>query len=122
QFRRYKGSRIFAFDMGRSMRATVLGLGGEQYDLGGNGAIAFQPLARVNEEGCRSRAAEWVEGRLLQEGMAVGPYEKAAIWSALGSLGGAPVEQRTLTGLSLLLQSNTLRQALAPDLLGGARG
>eukprot|EP01041_Mallomonas_annulata_P007729 gene7729-15807_t len=34
QFRRYPGSRIFAFDMGRSMRATVLGLGGEHYDLG----------------------------------------------------------------------------------------
>ncbi|MEB0233337.1 conjugal transfer protein TrbE, partial [Undibacterium sp. 10I3] len=28
QFRRYAGSRIFAFDMGRSIRATVLGLGG----------------------------------------------------------------------------------------------
>ncbi|MDX2353759.1 conjugal transfer protein TrbE [Stutzerimonas xanthomarina] len=122
QFRRYKGSRIFAFDMGRSMRATVLGLGGEHYDLGGNGAIAFQPLARVNEEGCRSRAAEWVEGRLLQEGVAIGPNEKVAIWSALGSLAGAPVEQRTLTGLSLLLQSNTLRQALAPYVLGGAHG
>lgn len=122
QFRRYKGSRIFAFDMGRSMRATVLGLGGEHYDLGGNGAIAFQPLARVNEEGCRSRAAEWVEGRLLQEGVAIGPNEKVAIWSALGSLAGAPVEQRTLTGLSLLLQSNTLRQALAPYVLGGTHG
>lgn len=34
QFRRYPGSRVFAFDMGRSMRATVLGLGGEFYDLG----------------------------------------------------------------------------------------
>jgi type IV secretory pathway VirB4 component len=34
QFRRYRGSRIFAFDMGRSMRATILGLGGEHYDLG----------------------------------------------------------------------------------------
>lgn len=122
QFRRYKGSRIFAFDMGRSMRATVLGLGGEHYDLGGNGAIAFQPLARINEEGSRSRAAEWVEGRLLQEGVAIGPDEKVAIWSALGSLAGAPVEQRTLTGLSLLLQSNTLRQALAPYVLGGAHG
>ena len=122
QFRRYKGSRIFAFDMGRSMRATVLGLGGEHYDLGGSGAIAFQPLARINEEGSRSRAAEWVEGRLLQEGVAIGPDEKVAIWSAFFSLAGAPVEQRTLTGLSLLLQSNTLRQALAPYVLGGAHG
>jgi type IV secretion system protein VirB4 len=43
QFRRYRGSRIFAFDMGRSMRATILGLGGEHYDLGADGEIAFQP-------------------------------------------------------------------------------
>jgi type IV secretion/conjugal transfer VirB4 family ATPase len=122
QFRRYPGSRVFAFDMGRSMRATVLGLGGEHYDLGVDGAIAFQPLARIDEEGCRSWAAEWIEGRLLQEGVVVGPDEKAAIWSALGSLAGAPVEQRTLTGLSVLLQSNALRQALAPYVLGGAHG
>jgi type IV secretion system protein VirB4 len=100
QFRRYRGSRIFAFDMGRSMRATILGLGGEHYDLGADGEIAFQPLARIDREGYRTWAAEWVEGRLLHEGVAVGPDEKAAIWSALGSLAGAPVEQRTMTGLS----------------------
>jgi type IV secretion system protein VirB4 len=122
QFRRYPGSRVFAFDMGRSMRATILGLGGEHYDLGADGAIAFQPLARIGREGERTRAADWVEGRLLQEGVAVGPDEKAAVWSALGSLAGAPVEQRTLTGLSVLLQSNALRQALAPYVLGGAHG
>ncbi|MCU0761972.1 MAG: conjugal transfer protein TrbE [Hydrogenophaga sp.] len=122
QFRRYPGSRIFAFDMGRSMRATVLGLGGEHYDLGHDGDIAFQPLAGIDQEGYRSWAAEWVEGRLVHEGVAVGPDEKAAIWSALGSLAGAPRDQRTLTGLSVLLQSNALRQALAPYVLGGAHG
>ncbi|MFP3688100.1 MULTISPECIES: conjugal transfer protein TrbE [Burkholderia] len=122
QFRRYRGSRIFAFDMGRSMRATILGLGGEHYDLGADGAIAFQPLARIDRESYRTWAAEWVEGRLLHEGILVGPDEKAAVWSALGSLAGAPVEQRTLTGLSVLLQSNVLRQALAPYALGGAHG
>jgi type IV secretion system protein VirB4 len=63
-----------------------------------------------------------VEGRLLHEGVTVGPDEKAAIWWALGSLAGAPVEQRTLTGLSVLLQSNALRQALQPYVLGGAHG
>ncbi|MEN2470725.1 conjugal transfer protein TrbE [Burkholderia sp. GS2Y] len=122
QFRRYRGSRIFAFDMGRSMRATIHGLGGEHYDLGSDGAIAFQPLARIDRESYRTWAAEWVEGRLLHEGIAVGPDEKAAVWSALASLAGAPVEQRTLTGLSVLLQSNALRQALAPYVLGGAHG
>ncbi|WP_395117864.1 conjugal transfer protein TrbE [Rhodanobacter sp. FW102-FHT14D06] len=122
QFRRYPRSRIFAFDMGRSMRATILGLGGEHYDLGADGAIAFQPLARIDRDGYRTWAAEWVEGRLSHEGITVGPDEKAAVWSALGSLAGAPLEQRTLTGLSVLLQSNTLRQALAPYVLGGAHG
>lgn len=122
QFRRYPGSRIFAFDMGRSIRATVLGLGGEHYDLGSDGDIAFQPLAGIDQEGYRSWAAEWVEGRLVHEGVSVGPDEKAAIWSALGSLAGAPREQRTLTGLSVLLQSNALRRALAPYVLGGAHG
>jgi type IV secretion system protein VirB4 len=122
QFRRYPGSRVFAFDMGRSMRATVLGLGGEHYDLGADGGIAFQPLARVDDVGYRAWAAEWVEGRLLQEGVAVGPTEKDAVWSALASLGSAPIEQRTLTGLSVLLQSNALRLTLQPYVLGGAHG
>ncbi|EIM01221.1 conjugal transfer protein TrbE [Rhodanobacter thiooxydans] len=122
QFRRYRGARIFAFDMGRSMRATVLGLGGEHYDLGTDGAIAFQPLARIDQEGYRAWASEWIEGRLSHEGVAIGPDEKAAIWSALGSLAGAPLEQRTMTGLLVLLQSNALRQALAPYVLGGAHG
>ncbi|TMN24213.1 conjugal transfer protein TrbE [Pseudoxanthomonas sp. X-1] len=122
QFRRYRGSRILAFDLGRSMRATILGLGGEHYDLGGDGDIAFQPLAQIDEPAYRAWVAEWIEGRLLHEGVTVGPDEKAAVWSALGSLAGAPVEQRTMTGLSVLLQSNTLRQALAPYVLGGAHG
>ncbi|ACQ97499.1 conjugal transfer protein TrbE [Burkholderia pseudomallei] len=122
QFRRYPGSRILAFDMGRSMRATILGLDGEHYDLGADCAIAFQPLARIDQEGDRTWAAEWIEGRLRHEGVTVGPDERVAIWSALGSLAGAPVEQRTLTGMSVLLQSNALRQALAPYVLGGAHG
>ena len=76
QFRRYAGSRIFAFDMGRSIRATVLGLGGEHYDLGTDGAIAFQPLARIDQDSYRAWAAEWVQGRLIHEGVVVGPDEK----------------------------------------------
>ena len=122
QFRRYPGSRIFAFDMGRSMRATILGLGGEHYDLGTDGAIAFQPLARIDQDRYRTWAAEWIDGRLIQEGIAVGPSEKDTVWSALNSLASAPVEQRTMTGLSVLLQSNALRQALKPYVLGGAHG
>lgn len=122
QFRRYAGSQVFVFEMGRSMRATILGLGGDYYDLGLDGETAFQPLARVDEPAYRSWAAEWIEGRLSMEGIAVGPEEKSAVWSALGSLASAQVAQRTMTGLLALLQSNRLRQALAPYALGGAHG
>ena len=120
QFRRYFGSRIFAFDMGRSMRATILGLGGEHYDLGADGGIAFQPLARIDHEGYRTWAAEWVEGRLSHEGIAIGPDER---WPSGRRSAASPVrrEQRTMTGLSVLLQSNAL-QALSPYVLGGAHG
>jgi type IV secretion system protein TrbE len=122
QFRRYPDSRVFVFDMGRSMRATILGLGGEHYDLGSDGAIAFQPLARIDQENYRTWASEWIEGRLIHEGVLVGPAEKDIVWSALASLASAPTEQRTMTGLSVLLQSNALRQALQPYVLGGAHG
>jgi len=122
QFRRYPKSRVFLFDKGHSARATVLGLQGEHYDLGHDGSIAFQPLARVDEEGMRAWASEWVVGLLLHEGVETTPEIKGAVWSALCSLASAPIEQRTLTGLALLLQSNQLRQALQPYVLGGACG
>lgn len=54
--------------------------------------------------------------------MTVTPEVKDAIWSALGSLASAPVEERTLTGLALLLQSNGLRTALTAYTLDGPYG
>ena len=50
------------------------------------------------------------------------PEVKDALWSALTSLASAPVEERTLTGLTLLLQSNALRTALQPYTLEGPLG
>ena len=44
------------------------------------------------------------------------------MWTALNSLASAPKAERTLTGLSLLLQSNPLRQALQPYTLEGPWG
>ncbi|WP_202841579.1 conjugal transfer protein TrbE [Luteimonas saliphila] len=122
QFRRYAGSRVFAFDTGRSIRATVLGLGGEHFDLGGDGGVAFQPLAGIGDPTTRSWAAEWLAGLLAHEGIDPDPGVKDAVWSALSSLASAPVGERTLTGLCALLQENRLRQTLAPYVLGGPHG
>jgi type IV secretion/conjugal transfer VirB4 family ATPase len=122
QFRRYPESRVFFFDKGASARATVLGLEGAHIDLGAEGSIAFQPLARVNEELERTWAAEWIAGLLSHEQVELTPDVKEAVWSALNSLASASEEQRTLTGLSALLQSNRLRQALQPYTLSGPHG
>ncbi len=122
QFRRYNNSRVFIFDKGGSARATILGLEGEHVDLGADNAIAFQPLARIDEESERSWAAEWLGGLLTHENVDLTPEVKDAIWSALNNLASAPSEQRTLTGFSVLLQSNRLRQALQPYTLNGPHG
>jgi type IV secretion system protein VirB4 len=122
QFRRYAGSRIFIFDKGRSARATILGLGGEHYDLGSDSSIAFQPLARIHEEAERTWASDWIASLLAHEGVEITPEVKEGLWSALGSLASAPRAERTLTGLSVLLQSNRLRQALQPYTLSGPYG
>jgi type IV secretion system protein VirB4 len=50
------------------------------------------------------------------------PEVKEAVWSALTSLASAPRRERTLTGLSMLLQSNALKAALAPYTLEGPFG
>src|SRR3546814_20118583 len=50
------------------------------------------------------------------------PGVKEALWSALTSLASAPSEELTLTGLSVLLQSNALKAALLPYTLEGPFG
>jgi type IV secretion system protein VirB4 len=126
QFRRYPGARVFIFDKGWSSRAAVLAMGGAHHELGaeagGEAALAFQPLRRIDEAGERSWAAEWLCGLLEHEKVAVTPEVKDILWSALLSLGSAPPEERTLTGLSLLLQSNRLKSALQPFTLEGPFG
>jgi type IV secretion system protein TrbE len=122
QFLRYRNARAFVFDNGRSSRATILGLGGEYYDLGTEGSIAFQPLAQIDHEAGRSWAAEWLATVFSHEGIEITPEIKEAVWSGLLSLASAPTNERTLTGLSALLQSNTLRQALQPYTLSGPHG
>ncbi len=128
QFRRYARSQVFAFDFGGSIRAAALAMGGDWHDLGGalagDGAepVALQPLARVNDTGERAWAAEWVAALLARESVTITPDLKEHLWSALTSLASAPESERTITGLSVLLQSGALKQALRPYTVAGPWG
>ncbi|MFN3945804.1 MAG: conjugal transfer protein TrbE [Allosphingosinicella sp.] len=126
QFRRYPGARVHVFDKGWSARAAVLAMGGSHHAIGAGagdaGTLAFQPLAGIHRAEERVWAAEWIGALLAAENVEVTPEVKEALWSALASLASAPPEERTLTGLSLLLQSNALRAALQPFTLEGPYG
>jgi type IV secretion system protein VirB4 len=128
QFRRYPDSQVYIFDKGFSARAAVLAMNGAHHALGLGGeddaerAIAFQPLRGIDNATERAWAAEWVGALLAHEKVLITPEVKEAVWSALTNLATAPIEERTLTGLSLLLQSLGLRSALAPYTLEGPFG
>ncbi|MBO9669542.1 MAG: conjugal transfer protein TrbE [Sphingobium sp.] len=126
QFRRYPGAQVYIFDKGNSARAAVLAMGGAHHALGdadADGAsLAFQPLADIGQAGERSWASDWIAALLAHEGVTVTPEVKDSVWTALGSLASAPREERTMTGLALLLQSNALRIALQPYTLEGPHG
>jgi len=122
QFARYRDAQIIAFDKGRSLRAAFLALGGVAHDLGDVDAPAFQPLRAIDKDEDRARAQTWLLGLLAQEGVAIDPAIRDALWSALGSLRQAPSRERTLTGLSLLLPRADLRDALRPFTIDGAHG
>lgn len=122
QWRRYPESQVYLFDIGGSARATMLALGGCYHRLGSDDLGAFQPLADIDDEIERAWAAEWVGQLLVHEQVEVSPEVKDAVWSALGSLATAPRDERTLTGLSVLLQSNPIKQALQLYTLAGRFG
>jgi type IV secretion system protein TrbE len=128
QFRRYPTSQVFIFDKGFSARAAVLAMGGAHHALGsgdGEGSntnLAFQPLRHIDREETRAWAMDWLAGLLAHEKVTVTPEVKEALWPALISLASAPADERTLTGLSLLLQSNALKSALLPYTLEGPFG
>ncbi|MCC8969808.1 conjugal transfer protein TrbE [Bradyrhizobium brasilense] len=128
QFRRYPNSQVFAFDFGGSIRAAALAMGGDWQDLGGalsdggEQPVALQPLAWIDDPSERGWATEWIGAILAREKVEITPEVKDHLWSALTSLASAPREERTLTGLSVLLQSNSLKLALQPYCLGGPSG
>jgi type IV secretion system protein VirB4 len=117
---------VYFFDKERSSRITTLGVGGEFYDLAGaGGSLAFQPLARIDEEHERNWAMEWLQALLRHEAKSatfVSPERKTTLWNALSRLAASPVQERTLTGLRTLVQDKAIKDALASYCLDGPYG
>jgi type IV secretion system protein VirB4 len=122
QFRRYASAQICTFDKGLSARAAVLAMGGRHFPLAADSGLAFQPLRHIDQLAERTWAVEWLSELVSAQGVVITPEAKDALWSALASLAAAPAQERTMTGLSMLLQSKPLKSALLPYTLDGPFG
>jgi len=122
QWLRYENAQVFVFDKERSVRATVLGLGGDFFDLGEEGALGLKPLEGVDNPSERAWALDWISGLLAGAHIAVTPELKRELWRVLELLGERPPEDRTLTLCAALLQDASARAALLPFTHAGPLG
>ena len=122
QWRRYEDAQVFIFDKGRSARAATLAMEGVHIDLGGAASPSLQPLRDVDRDTGATFAADWLAGLAVKEGVEMTPDKKEALWSAIRSLASADETDRTLTGLSMLMQHDELKAALHPYTLEGPHG
>lgn len=123
QFLRYEEAQVYIFDKGGSARTLTAGVGGDYYDLAAEDSpLSFQPLARIDQPEELRFAHEWLLDIFIQENLLVTPSIRDSLWTALKSLSSAPEKERTLFGLTILLQDDTLRKALLPYTIEGAHG
>lgn len=122
QFLRYPDAQIYIFDKGGSSRITTHGVGGTFYDLGGEGGLAFQPLADIHVGLERTWASQWLLDILTAENVTITTATKKALWEGLCTLAESPRPHRTLTGLSIMVQDAEIKRALHPYTIQGAHG
>ncbi len=122
QWLRYENAQVFIFDKERSVRATVLGLGGDFFDLGEEGALGLKPLEGVDDASERAWALDWIAALLANAQVAVTPELRRELWRVLELLGERAPEDRTLTLYAALLQDASARAALLPFTHAGPLG
>lgn len=121
QFRRYKGSTIFAFDKGMSAYTMCKAADGTHYSIAGNDdKLAFCPLSHLETPVDLAWAAEWIDGALSLQGLSTNPGQRKEIVRALTAM--RDTDGKTITDLVSTLQDEAMREALAPYTLAGALG
>ncbi len=124
QWMRYEGAQVFLFDLGHSGYLLSKVAGGKHYDIaaGRSDKVQFQPLARIDDPAERSWAAEWLEVLFGLQGVDVTPALRSRLDHALALVAQVPRPNRTLTELSVQLQSRELKEALRPYTVSGNLG
>ncbi|WP_266031483.1 conjugal transfer protein TrbE [Brucella intermedia] len=127
QFRRYAKAQVFAFDKGRSMQPLTLAIGGDHYEIGGDGVevengrrLAFCPLADLASEADRAWASEWIEMLVVLQGVTVTPDHRNAISRQIALLGAS--RGRSLSDFVSGVQMREIKDALHHYTVDGPMG
>lgn len=123
QFRCYENARIFAFDKGMSLFPLCYGAGGDHYNIGDSGQLAFAPLQRIAESDAEcSWAEEWIASLMELQGFTVMPSHRNAIHTAMQSLAANPEHLRSLTNFYHVVQDREIKEAIQHYTAQGAMG
>jgi type IV secretion system protein TrbE len=121
QFLRYAHAQVVWFDKGYSSYVLAHACGAAHYDIGADAAVAFAPLAHVEEEAEREWALGWLEELLLVQGVRPTPAQRRLLWRALTLMGERP-HSRTMSGFVTDVQDHELKAALEYYTIGGGAG
>lgn len=121
QWRRYLGSRIYAFDKGMSMFPTCLGAGGDHYTIAAkNERLAFAPLQFLETKADRAWAMEWINTILALNGVTTTPAQRNEIGYAIINMHQS--HSKTLSEFCVTIQDETIREALKQYTIDGLMG
>lgn len=112
------GACVRALDKGSSLRALTHAMNGNWIDLSPKTARPLQPYARIDDAEERAWAWEWTGDLVEMAHVPRTPEVMEELSAGLYTLADFAPRHRTMTGLCGLLQSATLRQALAPYTIG----
>lgn len=96
EWQRMKNPRVIRFDKGYSARIATLCCGGEHINVG-EGDMAFQPFADVDQPRWRARSHEWIKEIVGDLGVQIDSQLEKAIDKALGLVAALPRDKRTMT-------------------------
>ena len=120
QFRRYPNARVQTFDIGRSMEALTMGVGGTHFDVSGDGSsLSFAPLAQLTED--VAWEADYIETLMRLQGHVPTAPERNEITRALLAMARSD-QNSNMTVLEITLQASNLKDLIKPYTVNGAYG
>lgn len=121
QFRRYLGSRIYAFDKGMSMYPACKGAGGSHFTIAANDSkLAFAPLAFLKTRSDKAWAMEWIDTILALNGLITTAAQRNEIASTIFNMDKS--NSKTLSEFTVIIQDDEIREALKQYTVDGTMG